>query len=496
MREEALLARLSAVDHRAVLQSLCLGERPTEKKLRALRLLAPSFASLPETFLARLSSDPAWEIRAQAAWLLGLRGKPGSLSVLTRLLADQDPFVRRRAAEAFARMPASSAVPQLIEALDDPTRLVRYLAMNALAHLPQSVWLARAIARSSVQAPMRALVACRIRREGPPSNVLRDTVSRLLRTVSTERSVEDRLDFLRVLAIFRPDLGDLHDAIGAYVLTGFPDRHADVRTEQVRLLGEYGLSQAVGPLLGLLETEPDPVRRFHVAQALSRVSEGWTSSHEQRLLRWLLSTQTGWFAEYRDKGGSYPEFWRTILFDFVSRHDDMLLEHVHSVDLSSALAQAILQVLSDRPDGPERLIALYRAYATDAGIRRSFLLAFKAATSPRVSALLREQYPILGEREKRGLVLEALSRQPVEAANLPLILEGVEHGRGEAASACALALSRYRPELDERLARILLTPITRGSRLCHLPCVRSRTRDFEPRRGSRTPGAPVTGVRA
>ena len=40
-----------------------------------LRLLAPGFASLPTEFINRLSTDETVEIRAQAAWLLGIRGQ-------------------------------------------------------------------------------------------------------------------------------------------------------------------------------------------------------------------------------------------------------------------------------------------------------------------------------------------------------------------------------------------------------------------------------------
>ena len=42
------------------------------------------------------------EIRAQAAWLAGLRGGD-DLEILRKLIKDRDPFVRRRALEAFTR---------------------------------------------------------------------------------------------------------------------------------------------------------------------------------------------------------------------------------------------------------------------------------------------------------------------------------------------------------------------------------------------------------
>ena len=52
---------------------------------------------------------------------------------MRRLLADRDPFVRRRAAEGLTRVNSAGANAALIGRLNDPDRLVRYVAMNALA---------------------------------------------------------------------------------------------------------------------------------------------------------------------------------------------------------------------------------------------------------------------------------------------------------------------------------------------------------------------------
>src|SRR3954470_6769131 len=101
-----------------------------------------------------------WEVRAKAAWQHGLQGE---VAPLLELLRDEDPFVRRCAAEGLTRWPVPEARGPLIEALNDPERLVRYVAMCALAHHPLSDWLEQALSRPYPQTQMRALVAGVIR---------------------------------------------------------------------------------------------------------------------------------------------------------------------------------------------------------------------------------------------------------------------------------------------------------------------------------------------
>src|SRR6185295_4839989 len=95
----------------------------TKERLRALRLLAPGFASLPIEFINHLSINGTVEMRAQAAWLLGIRSQRETAPLLIKLLDDSDPFVRRRAAEAFTRLPWTEATGALIGRLSDPVRL-------------------------------------------------------------------------------------------------------------------------------------------------------------------------------------------------------------------------------------------------------------------------------------------------------------------------------------------------------------------------------------
>ncbi|HVR76639.1 MAG TPA: PQQ-binding-like beta-propeller repeat protein [Planctomycetota bacterium] len=428
------------------------------RRLRAISLLAADGVTLPERFLATLSRDRAPEVRALSAWLEGLEGRPGGGSVVSRLLEDEDPFVRRRALEAAARAPRSEDIDALLGRLADPVRLVRYVAMTTLARHAPAVWLDRALSSTERQARMRGLVAADLRREPPPPETLRRAVRDLLAGASPEDSKEDRLDLLRVLGRFQKKLredGKLLEEIREALLAGYPDPDRDIRWETTRLLGEYRATQAFGKLVAELETEQEAVTRFHIAQAVARLPSGWSALEEERAIRWFLGTQKGWFAEPAGKGLQFPHFWATVLAELGAHHREALTASLPAIDLSSPMGSMVIDLLAGGADAPARLIALHRTAAKPEA-RARILQAMGGLGDERTGAFLREEYLRLSAPEARGAVLRALARRPPDAANLSVLEEGLLHGDVDVVRACLEALSRHRIEPRERTATILL----------------------------------------
>lgn len=231
---------------------------------------APGYAGLATSFLTILAKDGETDIRAQAAWLFGLRGGADSVEPLRGLLSDRDPFVRRRAAEALTRCATAADAGLLIDHLNDPERLIKYVAMNALAHRPTREWFADASARPAPQARLPALVAASLRRDLPGEIETRQTIRALLD--GNLAGKEDRLDLLRVLSLFREVIQsdpELSERVQNGLRAQFPDPDREIRWEQARLLGDYRVSRAFPALLSALEHESDRVTQFHLAQNLS-----------------------------------------------------------------------------------------------------------------------------------------------------------------------------------------------------------------------------------
>jgi hypothetical protein len=350
-------------------------------------------------------------------------------------------------------------VPRIVDLLADPERLVRYVAMTALAHLPPADWLGAATARPSLQMRLRALVAADLRREPPAGPELRRIVAACIDAASPGDAREDRLDLLRVLGRFRQPLAAdraMAERIETFVGSAFPDADRDLRFEQARLLGEYRAHGAFGKLLTALESEADRVMQFHLAQALARIPGGWSPAEEERAVAWFLGTQHGWFAEPAGKGLEFPEFWTTVLAELAAHHGEALLRQLPQLDLGSPLGKVVIDLLGDRPDGAGALIGIYLQTLRDE-VRRRVARALAARRERRVAIFLRDALASARDRELRSALLLALAQQEPEAESDALLLEGLLHDDPGCVASILTSLATRRLELTERLAGILVS---------------------------------------
>lgn len=86
--------------------------------------------------LAAALTDPEGGVRQEAAWMLGVSGRPAALAPLTAALkATNDPSLRATAARALARLGLAEAATALRAASDDPEPSVATAVRQALARL-------------------------------------------------------------------------------------------------------------------------------------------------------------------------------------------------------------------------------------------------------------------------------------------------------------------------------------------------------------------------
>jgi len=365
LAEEELKGKIGK-DWRKDLEAIALSQDlPSRDRLRALRFLSEDFKALSKEFVSTLSQDANPELRGQAVWLLGLRGGAEARVRIPLRLRDADPFVRRRAAEAATRVSNIPPAP-LIAAMGDSERLVRYAAMTALAHQPTATWFDQAAAHPKLQVRMRALVAARLRRELPPSTNIYAVVKQLAGTKTPGR--EDHLDMLRVFGIFREQM-QKSTTVKNFLADRYPSEDRDVAFEQAYLMGYYGVTNGFSKLLHALQTEPVPGRQFHIAQALAKLPGGWTEAEEQQLVDWFVKQQTGWFAEFKDKGVEFPEFWSAVIFEFAHHHTPALFSVKSKIQLTSLLGGVYLDLLASQPNGLASLITLHDLPAQNPEVR-------------------------------------------------------------------------------------------------------------------------------
>ena len=425
------------------------------ERLRALRLLAPDFQTLPSSFVGSLTRDRSPEIRGQGAWLVGLRGESMDSGPLKKLLRDADPFVRRRAVEAVARMPLKDFGEEIVQGLADPDRLIRLVAMNTAAHFPARL-LKTARKAKDPRILIRLANAARFRHESADAALVGETAAALLNRGAAKLEAEERLDALRFLALFRAELpGELSSRTGSFVLADFPASDSRVRWEQVRLIGEWNLGTAFRELLSTLEKTRDEVEQFHLAQALTKLSAGWSDADERRMLNWFVTTQRGWFSEFASKGVEFPAFWGTVLSELLRHHEAAVLREEARIDFGSPLGLALVGVLARKPEHEEHVVGIYHA-APSEEVQLGILLSLTPMISSSIASFLRGEFDLHTNGVFRGVILNHLALQPEDTANLPLLIQGLNHLDSTVTIACANAVTRYKTLLTKEIARVLL----------------------------------------
>ncbi|MEE3373354.1 MAG: HEAT repeat domain-containing protein [Planctomycetota bacterium] len=452
-RELMLRAQLGKDATSQLMRSVDREDLPVRRRLRALRLLAADFDTLPSSFVATLGQMEEAEIRAQAAWLVGIRGRANETRLLIALLDDPDPFVRRRAAEALSRSPSTDAIPRLVESMADKSRSIRHAATIALSHRPTVEFLHVGTRSESPQILMRTLVAAHFRNERPPVEVVRQLVRRLLK--QSGAADEDYLNCLRILSLYRREIEgsrELRDFATSWMRTGFPHRDPIVRWEQARLLGEFKVVKAFAALVNQLVVEKEYVTQFHLAAAIAEIPRpptGWEQAAQTRLCDWLLTTQSGWFTEFAGKGLQFPQFWATVLNKLGQHHADRLAVQFEQLDPNSQLAQIVFTKVGDIPDADKLLIERFHL-TEETTSRQNIVTLLGRIQTAKAASFLADQFAHVEEIELRRSVVLALSAHPHAVGRADIFVSGLfEFADAEAIRACANGLFAANQRVQE-----------------------------------------------
>jgi len=118
--------------------------RPPEQRVRGIEILVHTFDGLPVREASVAAHAPEPEVRARAAWALGVKPHPGFTRVLLDVALDPHPWPRRVALECllerYLELENFPLQPALRENLGHPERRIRQLAAHLAARLPQAAW--------------------------------------------------------------------------------------------------------------------------------------------------------------------------------------------------------------------------------------------------------------------------------------------------------------------------------------------------------------------
>jgi len=423
----------------------------SRSRLSAIRLLSKNFETLPYNYIKELANSTDDEVRGQAAWLIGIRGK-SEHEIILKLLNDKKPFVRRRAVEAFMRMPTQKADAILIQLLDDPDRFVRYSAMIALSHRPTNEYFPLSKDTIKPKVLIRTLVAAHLRKEQPSNKDANFIIKKILRTPNL--SDEDHLDLLRLLALYQKEIKADKDtlAIASSFLTNqFPNADLNIRWEQIRLMGKYELTNSFALLVEELISEKDQITQFHIATSLSDLPKININNHKansEKLTNWIISTQDGWFSEFGEKGLQFPSFWGTIVNKLGNLHADSLVARLGQIKADSQLMKSVISKIKASPNADVILIERFNQ-ATDNVSRNNILKILQQTSSDRTTQFMVGQLAKTSNHDLRKTLSLGLSKRKKSATPEFLLSALFEFDDQDIINSCSLAIATANKTLDQ-----------------------------------------------
>ena len=239
-----------------ILRSPREGDR--ERAARVLsRIGAPSVDSLIGV-LQEKGTEP--EMRASAAYALGVIGDKRAISSLTLLLRDERYFVRQQAARALSQM-GEAALDQLFEMADSSTASTREVAIEALGSSGSSTRaIDRVVGALADSNPNVRAAAVRALGESGSERAVAPLLTLMRDESSTMRS-QASVSLARLGPVALPKL-----------VAALRDSRPSTRQLAAEALGDIGSREAVAPLVRLIETDTSGARLEAIA-ALGKIGD-------------------------------------------------------------------------------------------------------------------------------------------------------------------------------------------------------------------------------
>lgn len=444
-----------------------IAENPKNKaddRTRALdlmQLLGP-FPTGP--LLVKLSRDPNRDVRAKAAYLMGLHPDGETAAALVTMLDDGDQTVARVACEAIVRSDGSPPMEKLMKLAASPNRYVAFAAGRAFEKLPQDVWQHEVLTSRNI----------RVFLIGGAALVQMDNSKELARTV-VERCGEwmkgyvsdpDFVDLLRLMqiAMHRGELkAEDVQGVARQLEREYPSRDLTINRELLRLLVHLQQSEIIPRLLQDLKSNAPLPDRIHAATHARFLDSGWTTAQKMELLEF--------FEHSRDLAGghSYGLYLENFARDFFAKFSPE--ERRQVLARGDRAPSSALMALAELPENPgnevfEQLIELdgkLQPLEQPAAqkLRIGIVAVLARSRTPKAMAYLRERFEV--EPNRRQDLSIGLAQQP-DGENWPLLVRAIPVLEGGLAQEvlAQLATADRKPEQPEPIRQVILCGLRLG----------------------------------
>ena len=278
--------------------------------------------------LVKYSRDSHAELRAKAAYLMGIHVDDACGERLVELLRDADPTVRRIACESLARGGYQPKPEPLTRLLADPDRFVAWAAGRALQRLPVDQWSDLIIEVESPRAFLSGSIA--ILAMEPPDATLDAIITRGADLMSGFLNDDDFVDLLRVFQrgldygkLTHKNVPELCEQLNREYPANEPsDRVQKINRELTQLLVYLQEASVLERFLSVLESNVSMEEKLNVAFYVRFIEQGWTTDQKLRLLEFYEK------AHDLEGGHSLAGYVDNACRDFVANFNDEQRERV------------------------------------------------------------------------------------------------------------------------------------------------------------------------
>lgn len=438
---------------------------PAEQRAKALELMQLVGPFPSHKFLVTLSKDPAAEVRAKAAWLMGIHTNEDTAEALAELVDDPDPLVQRIACHAFVRARQMPPVDKLLLLLGESPRTVRWTAMRTLQSVPQKFWADKVLSSTSSGTVIWGSVGLLAIK--PEDKLVARTFQRGRELMQGYVSDEDFISLLRLFELCLQSAEydpEFLASFGSQVANEYPAGDIRMNRELIRLLAHLKNTEAFDRMMQELVDEKNPeTERIHLGLHLRYFKEGWSSETKRAVLNFYEKMRLV------DGGSSAGRYVDNVARDYLAMLSP--LERGQLLARGEELPGMSLQILRSVPQNLsgaqiEALIQLDKAVSPqhDMGsqeLKTGLVAVLGGSGDETALEYLREMYRLKPERREdiaMALASQTTEDQEANKKNWPLLIRSLPIVEGAAAEMVldALANIRLKPVKSEPARQVIM----------------------------------------
>ncbi len=435
----------------------------SEERCRALDLMQ-LFGPFPTPeMLAQLGGDPDADVRAKAAYLMGLHANDMTRAALIKMLKDHEPQVQRVACEALVRAGQKPTFQDLAPVLASSDRALAYAATRVLETLPADQYRKAALETKNTRLFLQSALA--MLRIDPDRDTCMAVLMRSGEVMKGYVSDPDFLDLLRLMElalergnIKRDDIPELSEKIAIE----YPTKNQQMNRELIRLVAYLQANSAGGRMMEELATDIPAEDKLQIA-LYARFMDRWKTEQKFAILKYLESART------LSGGHSFDGYIDNISRDFFAGLTDEERGKVLAEGAkwpSSALAVLAKLPADVSSETIEQIIALDKqtiGVDTDAARKLGIgiIAVLGGSKDPKAGDYLREVYEKYPER--RGQLAMALTQNP-DGDNWPLLVQSLPVLDGLYAQQVLIALAKVdrTPDKPEAYRQVIMRGLKLG----------------------------------